>query len=134
MTLRIGQRIRLDQLEVELVHAGLLRLSGSLSSTAARLQFQTLLESLHARLATQQPTRFVIDVRALDFVDSSAIRLFRDWISQAAAAAYRLVFYTDPDITWHRLSFGVLQSLAPGWVEVTDDEVTGITRVGAVTR
>ncbi len=133
MTLRPGQRIKLEALELELVHAGLLRLSGSLSSTASRLEFKARLDSLHARLAAQQPTRFVIDVRQLDFVDSSAIRLFRDWIFKAAAAEYRLVFHTDPDITWHRLSFGVLQSLAPGWVEVTD-EVTGITRIAVGAR
>jgi hypothetical protein len=127
MTLRIGQRIKLEGLELELVHAGLLRLSGSLSTTAARVEFKALLDALHARLAAQQPTRFVIDVTALDFVASSAIRLFMDWTSKAAASEYRLVFHTDPDVTWHRLSFGVLQSLAPGWVEVTD-EITG-TRI-----
>jgi hypothetical protein len=132
MTLRVGQRIKLEQLEVELVHAGLLRLRGTLSSTAARLEFKQLLDALHARLTETRPSRFVVDVRLLDFVDSSAIRSFRDWISRAASARYRLVFHTDPNITWHRLSFGVLQSLAPTWVEVTD-EVTATDRgVGAI--
>jgi hypothetical protein len=127
MTLRVGQRIKLEQLEVELVHAGLLRLRGTLSSTAARLEFKQLLDALHARLTETRPSRFVVDVRLLDFVDSSAIRSFRVWISKAASARYRLVFHTDPDITWHRLSFGVLKSLSPGWVEVTD-EVTATDR------
>jgi hypothetical protein len=128
MTIRVGQRIKLEQLEVELVHAGLLHLSGTLSSTAARLEFKQLLDALHARLALTRPSSFIVDVRRLDFVDSSAIRLFRDWISKASVAEYRLVFRTDPHITWHRLSFGVLQSLSPAWVEV-NDEVTGTYRV-----
>jgi anti-anti-sigma factor len=130
MTLRVGQRTKLEQLELELVHAGLLRLSGSLSTTTARIELRHVLEALHERLALQQVNRFVIDARALDFMDSSAIRLFLDWLSKASAAEYKLVFYIDPDITWHRLSFGVLQSLSPAWVEVTD-EVTGMTRMPA---
>jgi hypothetical protein len=63
-------------------------------------------------------------------MDSSAIRLFMDWLPKASASEYKLVFQIDPDVTWHRLSFGVLQSLSPAWVEVTD-EVTGITRMPA---
>jgi anti-anti-sigma regulatory factor len=130
MTLRVGQRIKVENLELELVHAGLLRLSGSLSSTAARIEVRQLLEALHERLTTLKAYRFVVDARELDFMDSSAIRLFMDWISKASAAECKLVFRIDPDITWHRLSFGVLQSLSPAWVEVTD-EVTGITRMPA---
>jgi len=36
------------------------------------------------------------DVQALPFVDSSAIRLFVDWISRAAEAKYKIVFLIDP--------------------------------------
>jgi anti-anti-sigma regulatory factor len=130
MALRVGQRIKVENLELELVHAGMLRLSGSLSSTAARIEVRQLLEALHERVTTLKAYRFVVDARELDFMDSSAIRLFMDWLKKASASEYKLVFYIDPDVTWHRLSFGVLQSLSPAWVEVTD-EVTGITRMPA---
>ncbi len=54
----------------------------------------------------------------MKLANSSAIRLFVDWISSAAAAGYKLVFHVDRNITWHRLSFDVLKSLAPETVEV----------------
>jgi anti-anti-sigma regulatory factor len=130
MALRIGQRIKVESLELELVHAGLLRLSGSLSSTAARVEVRQLLEALHEQVTTLRAYRFVVDARRLNFMDSSAIRLFMDWLPKASASEYKLVFQIDPDVTWHRLSFGVLQSLSPAWVEVTD-EITAITRIPA---
>jgi hypothetical protein len=64
---------------------------------------------------------FTVDVRSLNFVNSSAIRLFVDWISRAHAARYKLVFLIDRSITWHRLSFSVLKSLSPGFVELVEE-------------
>jgi hypothetical protein len=55
-----------------------------------------------------------VDVRALTFVNSSAIRLFVDWsswVSLARPHGYLLRFRTDRRITWQRTSFAVLQSL-----------------------
>jgi hypothetical protein len=75
-----------------------------------------------------------VDVRELDFVNSSAIRLFVDWITWAESAKYTLLFHTSADTSWQRISFSVLCSLAPNHVRVvahasTDDSTP--TRVDA---
>jgi hypothetical protein len=61
-----------------------------------------------------------VDVRGLQFVDSSAIRLFVDWISRATEAGYRIVFLVDSAVTWQRLSFNVLKSMAPDTIEIRE--------------
>jgi hypothetical protein len=43
-----------------------------------------------------------------------------DWISRAAHAGYKLSFTTNPSLTWHRLSFSVLKTLAPESVEIEE--------------
>jgi hypothetical protein len=57
-----------------------------------------------------------VDVTALTFVNSSAIRLFVDWAQWLKAVdpekRYMLHFITDPQITWQKTSFVALRSLA----------------------
>src|SRR5262249_3843784 len=95
-----------------------LRLSGTLVGPEAQEYLSGRLTELHQRLAKAAVTTFTVDVRNLAFVNSSAIRAFVDWTSRAETAGYKLVFLTEPSITWHRLSFSVLKSLAPDTVEV----------------
>jgi hypothetical protein len=127
MDLRAGARVTVDGLEVELVHAGLLRLTGSLRTPAACRELPRVLAALHARLATELFPRIVVDLRQLDFVNSSALRPFLDWIKLASGVPYTIVFRIDPSIAWQRLSVSVLQTLAPGTVELTE-ETTGVGR------
>jgi hypothetical protein len=44
--------------------------------------------------------------------------VFINWISRAERARYKLVFVTDSTVTWHRLNFSILKSLAPQSVEI----------------
>jgi hypothetical protein len=48
-----------------------------------------------------------------------------DWISRAAHAGYKLSFTTSAAITWHRLSFSVLKTLAPESVEIVEERPGG---------
>lgn len=98
----------------------LLELSGSLQSPSAQTELSGHFERIHKRILESKLAAFTVDVRGLNLVSSSAIRLFVSWISRAEASAYRLVFLVDRSVTWHRLSFSVLQSLAPATVEVID--------------
>jgi hypothetical protein len=120
MTLRTGQKISIETLDVELVESGLLRLGGSLSSATGQSEFRRLLDELHAQLVASKIAVFGVDVRTLNFVNSSAIRVFVDWISKAVQARYKLAFRTDSAVTWHRLSCSVLKSLAPDTVDILD--------------
>ncbi len=115
-----GQKIRIETLDVELVEAGMLRLGGSLSTTTGQSEFRRFLDTLHPQIVSARIGTFGVDVRGLSFVNSSAIRVFVDWTSKAATARYKLAFRTDSAVTWHRLSFSVLKSLAPETVDILD--------------
>jgi hypothetical protein len=105
--------------------AELLELSGSLQSPGAQIELAGHFERIHTRILESKLAAFTVDVRALSLVSSSAIRLFVSWISRAEGAAYRLIFLVDRTVTWHRLSFSVLQSLAPNTVDVIDRSRVG---------
>jgi len=80
---------------------------------------------LHAQIVAARTATFEVNVEALSFVNSSEIRAFVDWISRAAHAGYTLAFKTSPTVTWHRLSFSVLKSLAPTTVEIVESRASG---------
>jgi ABC-type transporter Mla MlaB component len=110
--------IVIELLELKVISDSRLELSGTLSSDTAQAKVSQHFQQVHARLSKDGSAAFEIDVRGLKLANSSAIRLFVDWISSAAAAGYRLIFHVDRNVTWHRLSFDVLKSLAPDTVEV----------------
>ena len=117
----LGARaIQIETLRLSLVDETDLVCSGALRSDTAHSLFNQHLEQLHARILTKKLSSFTVDVRGLDFVNSSAIRVFVNWISRAEVGRYKLIFKTDRTITWHRLSFSALQSLAPQTVEIVD--------------
>lgn len=125
MVVPVPGPLKVDSLFVELPRADRLVMTGSVANPAIQAQLARYLESVHAHVADKRLTAFAVDVKGLTFVNSSAIRVFVDWISRAQGAGYKLVFHVDRSITWHRLSFSVLKSLAPSHVEVTEASPTG---------
>jgi hypothetical protein len=99
-----------------------LRFEGTLSSERSRIDLKRRLEDIHERIVTDGTRTITVDVRSLHFVDSSAIRVFIDWVSRASIARYRLDFVIDRAITWQRLSFSVLKSMSPEFVELHEKE------------
>jgi hypothetical protein len=118
MDLELGRPVVIESLRIALVGAAELQIEGTLNTPTAQNEAARHLSALHERIVTEKLTSFTVDLRKLTFVNSSAIRLFVDWIAKASSAHYKLVFMTDRSITWHRLSFSVLKSLAPGSVEI----------------
>ncbi len=118
--MKLGEKVAVESLEVELLAPTELRLAGTLSTPTAQAEFRRLLQDLHTQIVSSRSPTFAVDVRALSFVNSSAIRAFVDWISRAAHAGYTLAFKTSANVTWHRLSFSVLKSLAPATVEILE--------------
>lgn len=76
------------------------------------------IRDLHDRILRQSVRTFNVDVRALSFVNSSGIRVFIDWLGliQRSKSAYTLRVVMDPAVTWQRLTFGALESVARGLV------------------
>jgi hypothetical protein len=102
-----------DNLELQFVGSSKIELLGSLNSESAQTELASRFQSIHQDILKIKLPSFVVDVRGLRLANSSAIRLFVDWISRAADSGYKLEFNIDRSITWHRLSFDVLKSLAP---------------------
>lgn len=123
--MKVGEKLAVESLEVDFSEAGRLVLKGVLSTPTAQSEFKRLLQELHTELVSSRAQSFNVDVRALTFVNSSAIRAFVDWISRAAHAGYKLSFMTNAAITWHRLSFSVLKTLAPEVVEILEERPGG---------
>ncbi len=122
--MKLGEKVAVESLEVELKTPTELRLAGTLSTPTAQAEFRRMLQDLHAQIVAAKTPAFSVDVQALRFVNSTAIRAFVDWISRAAHAGYTLAFKTSASVTWHRLSFSVLKSLAPSTVEILETHAT----------
>jgi len=123
--MKVGTKLSVESLEVDFGEADRLVLKGVLSTPTAQSEFKRLLQELHTEIVAARAQSFNVDVRGLTFVNSSAIRAFVDWISRAAHAGYKLSFTTSAAITWHRLSFSVLKTLAPESVEILEERPGG---------
>ena len=97
-----------------------LRFEGTLANHNSQVELKRNITALHGRIVAEGCSMMTVDVRGLQFVDSSAIRLFVDWIARASEAKYKIVFLIDPTMTWQRLSFSVLKSLASDAVEIRE--------------
>jgi hypothetical protein len=120
MDLQTKRTVVINSVSAELIGPGQLRLSGSLTNDADRDSLATHLRGLHDHVVATQVPSLTVDVRGLSFVNSSAIRLFVDLGSRAQASGYGLVFDIDSSVTWHRLSFSVLKTLAPATITIRD--------------
>ncbi len=110
--------IRVGGFRIYLKSDSAVLLGGRLALQDGGREVAARLDELHHRVVTRKVGHFVVDVREVDFVNSSAIRFFVDWINKAKKNDYRLSFKIDPGVTWQRLSFSVLKSLAPETVEI----------------
>ena len=90
MGIKLGEKVAVETLTVELTRPTELTLSGTLSTPTAQTEFRRLLQDLHAQIVATRTATFEVNVEALSFVNSSAIRAFVDWISRAAHAGYTL--------------------------------------------
>ena len=93
-----------------------------MASPATQAELKRTLAELHERIVSEGCKSMTADVQGLQFVDSSAIRLFVDWISRATEASYKILFLVDSGMTWQRLSFNVLKSMAPDTIEIREAE------------
>jgi hypothetical protein len=125
--MELNRPIVINGFRAELTANAELRMEGTIGDDATRDEVRRRLADVHRHIVAAHLGRFVVDVHALDFVDSSAIRLFVDLMRQAESAGYVLAFLIDSRITWQRLSFSVLKTLGPRRVEL--EEVRAAARV-----
>lgn len=120
MELRLKQPIHLGDVRAELTEPSVLRLEGALTQDLARREVADVLAEVHSRVVAGKLPELTLDVRGLSYANSSAIRVFIDMVSRARRSGYRVILQIDGSITWHRINFSVLQSMAPQAVELRD--------------
>jgi hypothetical protein len=121
MRLRVKHPIVVQSVRMELSGPTELRLDGSIRDEGTDHDLRQHLQELHAYIVTNKLASLIVDIRKLAFVNSSAIRLFVDMASRAQNAGYTIIFDIDSSVTWQRLSFSVLKSLAPDCVVLRND-------------
>jgi hypothetical protein len=101
---------------------GKLTLKGNIATRDPAGEIAPFLRRIHDVAVTEKQRVFTVDVTGLEFVNSSAIRLFIDWVtwirSEKAENQYKFVIVMDPQVTWQKTSLVVLKSLAPQVVEL----------------
>jgi hypothetical protein len=95
------------------------RIIVSLTGTAdmtAKTQLDRFLREVHGEAQRCLAEEVTVDVRGLEFVNSSCLKSFVWWIStvqeQPGDGKYRIVFVSNPAVDWQRRSLNALACLA----------------------
>lgn len=110
---------KITGVSAEILASGQIKLSGTIATRDPTEGLAPFFKTVHKAVVDSKLTQFKIDVSGLTFVNSSAIRLFVDWVTWAkneVNTQYKLVFVTDSRVTWQKTSLPVLKSLAPSIV------------------
>jgi len=103
--------------------AGALVLGGSIATRDPAESIAPFFRAVHQATVADALKEFKIDLSRLTFVNSSAIRLFVDWVTWAKneppSSRYKVIIQMDQRVTWQKTSLGVLRTLAPEVVELT---------------
>jgi hypothetical protein len=95
------------------------RIQVSLTGTAdltVRTQLDRFLREVHGEAQRCLAEEVTVDVRQLEFMNSSCLKCFVWWIStvqeQPGEGRYRIVFVSSPSVYWQRRSLNALACLA----------------------
>jgi hypothetical protein len=107
------------------VSTGDRRVQINLTGTADLLvsgQLDALLRQVHLEAQRCPAEEVTVDVRGLEFMNSSCLKSFVRWIcavqEQTGSGKYRIVFLSSPSVGWQRRSLNALASLADEVVSV----------------
>ena len=105
--------------KAEIVAAdGIARMTiGGTADLIAEPHLQAFLRQTHVYVGQQQVTSVMVDIRALEFMSSSCLRLFVAWALSVARPPYerpyRIVFIVSPTSEWQRRSMSMIPRVAP---------------------
>ena len=105
---------KLETVSVALTPPATVRLAGTITSKDPSQDLAAFMRSVHQAAIADSLPQLTVDVSALTFVNSSAIRLFVDWATwvKDSTQRYKLRFVTSRKITRQKTSFMALTSLA----------------------
>lgn len=92
------------------------QLVGDLYADSAAKQLQPPLLAMHEALLRAKVAKVRLDLRKLEYMNSSGIKALAAWILAAERAAdvgYRIELIFDPESAWQERSLGALGAIAP---------------------
>lgn|GEM_PF-461281 len=96
-------------------HALLVRMSGT-ADLRVTDTVEKLLTTVHREATSNHLEEVKVDLRNLEFMNSSCFKSFVSWIGQvqdlAESAQYRILFLSNPAILWQRRSLNALSCFA----------------------
>jgi hypothetical protein len=97
------------------------KMSGS-AETGAMTELDEFLKRLHQSAVTAKVPEVVIDMRALEFMNSSCFKQFVTWINtlqeSPADAQYKVRFVADEKKHWQNRSLGALACFAVDLIRI----------------
>ncbi len=102
-------------------HRALVRMTGD-ADIAAQAVVGPYLRRLHTELRQSRARLVSVDLRELQFINSSCIKAFVTWIAEIVKLAcdeqYRVVFHSNPAFRWQQRTLKTLQAFAPTIVDI----------------
>lgn len=104
------------------LHEGVLRIkmSGAVEMRDPGELLTPYWSSIDEQARARSLQRIEVDLRDLNFMNSSGILTLVRWITKAKNKAYQLVLQYDRNVTWQRSSIPTLAKLAPDVVVPTE--------------
>ncbi len=91
------------------------RISGA-ADTEGRAALDAYIKRLHTEATRLGVTNVTIDLRELEFMNSSCLKIFVTWLAQLrelpAAQQYKIAFLSNPSLLWQRRSLAALSCFA----------------------
>jgi hypothetical protein len=83
---------------------------------------ESILNSVHAKAMELSIAEVKMDLRDLEFMNSSCFKSFVSWIGQVQdlpeAGQYRILFLSNPSILWQRRSLHALSCFAADLIKI----------------
>jgi anti-anti-sigma factor len=97
------------------------RLAGT-ADAEAKVDLEVLAKKLHEEAQRLHTTKIVVDLRELEFMNSSCFKAFVHWLTQIQdleiKQQYRLHFVSNPNLHWQRRSLAALSCFAVDLVTI----------------
>ncbi len=97
------------------------RLAGT-ADAEARSELDAFIKQLHSEAVRLAVAQVEIDLRKLEFMNSSSFKIFVAWLAQVrdldAAAQYRITIRSNPNLLWQRRSLAALSCFAVDLVTI----------------
>ncbi len=116
---------KVDSLVIDVLPPRGVRFAGTITLQEPSRILGGFLKAVHEAAIADHLSSVELDVTALKFVNSSAIRLFLDWVGWLKAdraPAYELIIRTTRKFTWQKTSFVAITALAPECVKLVPSD------------